>query len=495
MSPEPRDWWKGHGAGSRAYYDVSVLPSIIDPVTEILGGDVILWGASIQSRGPGQVHPWHSDIESATPGNRTVAVWIGLENTTIDSSLGFVARSHRFDVSIQEARHQAGRPRDELTPDDLLALARERDAETDLVRMDMSNGDAVFFDGKLWHGSHNLLNNTRRALLLQYATPDSEIRIPDPDWVEWPFRLFEQPRPPCVVVRGKANGVNRIVDPPAHTRTWSRPTMPSRIARMRLPLEPDDTGWKPYPNFQGATASLPNFSSHASGLAKGHTPHPPEGHIEEELLLLLSGEVRLQLPELEPSQGVPVRPLTAGEIVYYPAFFPHTLTTVSEEPANYLMFKWNRRSVDRSGEVGFGQFRAFDKTTEIPEGFHHRVVLEGTTAHLRRLQCHESTLSPGAGYDPHVDPYDVVLVVIEGEIETLGERMGPGTIVYCPSGESHGMLNPSSNPARYLVFEFEGGRPEPAAVVKARSLAKKVSDPDVWRDKLKYEWRRLKRSS
>ena len=44
---------------------------------------------------------------------------------------------------------------------------------------------------------------------------------------------------------------------------------------------------------------------------------------------------------------------------------------------------------------------------------------------------------PGAGYDPHVDANDMVIIVLEGEIETLGERVAPHGVVIYPTGEPH----------------------------------------------------------
>src|SRR5690348_14257386 len=60
----PLDWDKGYAATSRAFYEIGTHPKIIELVVALLGEDVMLWGASIQNRPPGTVHPWHCDIES-----------------------------------------------------------------------------------------------------------------------------------------------------------------------------------------------------------------------------------------------------------------------------------------------------------------------------------------------------------------------------------------------------------------------------------------------
>src|SRR5947207_3019568 len=42
--PQPADWVKALAVGSRLYYDVATRPEILDVVSELLGGQVILWG-------------------------------------------------------------------------------------------------------------------------------------------------------------------------------------------------------------------------------------------------------------------------------------------------------------------------------------------------------------------------------------------------------------------------------------------------------------------
>ena len=452
----PLAWEKGFAASRRAFYEVGTHPAILDVVSDLLGDDVLLWGASIQKRGPGQVHPWHSDIESVVDSGSTLAVWIGLSHTTRDSSLLLVSRSHRFDVTIQESRHQMGVGREAVTDDEIEKWARARDERATLTKLDMTDGDAVFFDGRLWHGSHNVRNQIRSALLLQYATPDAAIRMPDLDHLDWPISKLDTPKPPCLLVRGTDRArVNRIVSAPVTASARPHSELVSGIYPLHLPLEPDGTtGWKPYPKFAGVTANL-DITCHASALSTGVTPHPPHGHIEEELLFLLDGEVELDLPEIQAPEARPR--LIPGEFVYYPAHFLHTLTTVSAQPANYLMLKWDAPATAPRASIPYGRYRAFDDpATSMPEGFTARTIFEGPTAHLRKLHCHASTLTPGAGYDPHADAYDVAIIVLEGEVESLGRRVGPFAVLFYREGELHGMRNPGSTIARYLVVEFHG---------------------------------------
>jgi mannose-6-phosphate isomerase-like protein (cupin superfamily) len=457
-APQPPDWDKGHAVSSRVFYEIATQPAIIEVLAALLGEDVMLWGASLRVRPPGKAHPWHSDVETSGPLGKTVSVWIGMEHTSRESSLQIIPYSHRFGATVQEMRHQLGKRRDELTDDEIVAWARERDTRADLVTWSMSDGEALFFDGKLWHGSHNLLEKTRRALLLQYATPDTPIRIPDLESLDWPFRQLDQPRPACLMIRGSAtSNVNRVVEAPVATED-APPRLTSLIRPLAIPLPPDEKrGWKPHRLFRGSTADVRSLTCHVSVLTHGHCPHPPHRHDEEELLLLLAGEVDLILPDAPSSPGNPRTRLQPGQLVYYPAQFAHTLEAVSEEPANYLMFKWRADAVEATSRLPFGRFdlSGFVKSQKAKEGFRPRRVFEGPTGCLRRLQCHVSTLTPEAGYAPHVDAYDVAIVVMEGEVETLGERVKPHGVIFYPAGEPHGIRNTGHATAKYVVFEFQ----------------------------------------
>jgi quercetin dioxygenase-like cupin family protein len=365
---------------------------------------------------------------------------------------------------------------------------------SNLVKLELTDGEAVFFDGHLWHSSHNHSSKKRRALLLQYATPDTMIRIPDFNYLNWPFRRLNHPKPACLMLRGSApHGINRIVSPPVADSVEPDPRLTTRIYPLRIPLTPDEEkGWKPYPIFRGSTADVRSLSCHASVLTHGQCPHPPHTHPEEELLLLLSGEVDLVLPARPAADGNPRSRLRPGQFVYYPAHFPHTLETVSVEPANYMMFKYYTGRTGADSPLPFGQYQ-FDTLGDVDDsavtdGFCPRLVFAGPTAYLRNLHCHTSTLTPGAGYEPHIDAYDVAIIVLAGEIETLGERVGPHSVIFYPAGEPHGIRNPGVSVARYVVFEFHGSQKK---IVRADappdppSLLAKLRDPRRWKRKLK----------
>lgn len=452
-APASGGWFKSQATRSRAFYEIATHPAITRVVASLLGEDFLLWGSTIETRPSGAVHPWHSDMETAASSGYAVSVWIGLEHTDRGSSLRFVPYSHRFGATVQEVRCQHGVSRDTVRDGDIERWARERDARSSVASPSVQDGEAIFFDGRLWHGSHNTSSQIRRALLLQYARPDLEIRIPNLNRLDWPFDFHESEKPACLIVKGNAPAnVNRIVKGPIAEAAGVMPALACRVDPIRLPLPPAENGaWKPYPIFHGSTAGVRSLSCHVSVLHPDCVPHLPHRHPEEEVLLLLAGEVEPILPDIAGFDGR----LRSGDLVYYPADFSHTLRAAGGEPANYLMLKWRdeSRGPTTGAPLPFGRF-ALPLGAQAAPGFAARPVFEGSTGYLEKLHCHFSTLTPGAGYEPHIDGHDVAIVVLEGEVETLGRRVRPHGVIFYPAGDPHGMRNPSDEPARYVVFEF-----------------------------------------
>lgn len=249
---------------------------------------------------------------------------------------------------------------------------------------------------------------------------------------------------------------------------------------IEIPAEVDtNTGWTPTPFFNGSTRTLRNLSCHVSLLAHGRFPHMPHEHREEELLLMLSGQVDLIFPDPRTGDGNFRHSLKAGEFVYYPKYFAHTLQTTSTDPAKYLMFKWEGRRELKNSTLSFGIFDMLsaDQASHLKKGFSASLVFEGKTSYLRKLHCHSSTLTPGGGYAPHEDPYDVGIVVLEGEVKSLGQRLGPHGVFFYAQGEPHGMQNVGQETARYVVFEFHGPRRDLHRRLprRLRKISKKIS--------------------
>jgi quercetin dioxygenase-like cupin family protein len=247
------------------------------------------------------------------------------------------------------------------------------------------------------------------------------------------------------------------------------PLNESKPFPIRLPLAPEErTGWKGYPVFKGTRKDGLKLLCHVSALAHGHCPHPPHQHTDEEVLVLLRGEVEIILPREGAPPNEQRRRLTQGQFAYYPRDYPHTLATLSREPANYVMLKWYRRRGEHKPTLPFSVQDACAATPAAPatQGFRSRQLLVGRTEYLARFESHVSTLAPGRGYEPHEDRHDVIIIMLEGEVETRGHRLTPHDMIVHAAGVPHGMRNTGDREARYLVFEFHFSRPLHARILQ-----------------------------
>lgn len=243
------------------------------------------------------------------------------------------------------------------------------------------------------------------------------------------------------------------------TSILNQTTIKSGGYSFRIPLHLG-TGevWKPYPIFQGSTAALNHLSCHVSTLACGSSPHAPHQHTDEEILIVLSGEVDIILKDDHaPDQRCFYRKhLQKNDFVFYPARFAHSLETISKEPANYLMFRWSGFSSVQNNLLDFCCLNALPARNETAgeQGLSMQHMFEKPTRYLEKLHCHTTCLAPGAGYAPHVDAYDVAILLLEGEVLTLGQNIKAPGVIFYEAGKPHGMSNPADCAARYLVFEF-----------------------------------------
>ena len=450
--PLPPGWAKALAASDAVFACIGRDPRLLARLRLILGDDIVLWGASIVARVPGQVHPWHSDVESMRPEGGFVSVWIGLENTSRDSALNMISGSHRVGSSIQELLHRERLSRTDADEARLLRWARAVVPEAEAIVPEMADGDTILFDGRLWHGTSNRRQTgTRKALLLQYAA--SDVPVHAPRTFDWPV-VFEERRPPVVVVSGHPHPANLVV--PRPPLALPRPSVMGARFNDAPPLFGRDTEWWSYhPDFQASTANLRHVTGHASSLAPGATPHPPHVHQEEEILLVLDGEAEIVHPRAAEDREPALHRLGPGEFSYTPAWSPHTLRNPSAgRSATYLAYKWAGRSRAAPGALAPQVVRP-DWAEPLPgAGFKTRGVFEGPTGYLHKLHAHITELDPGAGYPSHADDHDVAIIVLDGRIEVRGRKLRRGGMVFLPGGARHGMKNVGPEPARYLVIEF-----------------------------------------
>jgi len=149
--------------------EIARLPSIVSPVTEILGDDVLLWNATFfikEANSPSFIS-WHQDLKYwGMDDSHEVTAWLALSDvTTATGCMKFVANSHKLDM----VEHV-----DTFAEDNLLSRGQEIAVdvnEDEAVHVELKPGEMSLHHGKLFHGSSpNTTDDRRIGLALRYIS-------------------------------------------------------------------------------------------------------------------------------------------------------------------------------------------------------------------------------------------------------------------------------------------------------------------------------------
>lgn len=165
----PVHWLKSAHVRWRAFRALGRHPEILAMARDLLGPDLLLWGAQLVTAVPGWVHKWHVDIEHT--GWEGVTFWIPLNNVSAASTIKFMTGSHRLGFSPQGRGVDSGDAA-------ALAAARGADDAAGIYTAAMVPGQVCVFAGRTWHNTINQTPAVRHAVLLQYCRPDARVRVP-----------------------------------------------------------------------------------------------------------------------------------------------------------------------------------------------------------------------------------------------------------------------------------------------------------------------------
>lgn len=453
-------WSKAGWIENPLYAGIIRSEKLLRHLRDVLGEDIILWGVQYLEREPGHTHAWHLDVESKSPEGGFASVWIGLGNITGASTLNLIRGSHLTSDGIAEDLAERSLRRTDLTAETMLSLARNHDPSAALVVPQIGIGDAIVFDGRIWHGSSNrMAQGTRTALLLQYARADRPVRCYDLSDPDAPKLLAQ--RPPVGLVAGTArDGLNPVLPLPPVGEDWVPLMSP-----IWLNSRPDGKVFHPSHLFRMKTRNV-DMSCHYSTLAPGHSPHRLHTHSDEEVLIVINGEATALIGRDAKDPNPREETLEEGQFVFYAAGQAHTIENRSEADVTYLMFRWSddrsrfspirvRRRLQRAKRL---PTRVFDPRSVMAEWskpkFKANRLFHQPTGWTRYLHGHVSRVRSGGGYGAHRDAHDVAIVMFEGSVEIEGRTVSAPGVAWLPAGCLHGLRNPTNSRAVYLVFEF-----------------------------------------
>lgn len=236
-------------------------------------------------------------------------------------------------------------------------------------------------------------------------------------------------------------------------RQWLQPTLPGWASDLTGYAAADGKAFTSHALLRGPAGNLEDLDLHYSILQAGARPHPPHVHVEEEVIVLVAGRVRIFRGE--EGAGQRVTELERGQLAYHASREPHTIEAIGPGAARYVIFKWQGRweldgNALESRDYDFREALA----AEGAGGFSTTLLFEAQTAQVGKLHAHVSAMRPGGGYDAHRDFHDIGIVLLEGAVETLGNQVRADGVMFYPADSLHGMRNGESEMARYVVFEF-----------------------------------------
>lgn len=149
----------------------------------------------------------------------------------------------------------------------------------------------------------------------------------------------------AVAQPGEAHGFENAGDAPVTYYVFRyRARVPVDTARGRaagaaFTVDWDDVAFTPTAtggrrqHFDRPTAMFERFEMHVSTLNEGLTNHAVHTHRAEEIVLILRGEVEMQIGDRR-ERAAP------GDLVFLASEVPHALDNVGSGPAEYFAFQW-----------------------------------------------------------------------------------------------------------------------------------------------------------
>lgn len=229
----------------------------------------------------------------------------------------------------------------------------------------------------------------------------------------------------------------------------------------------DGTGWTIKPLIWDSPGFMGSLSIYYSTLAPGVIPHDIHQHPQEEIEVVLSGEIEVVMPE----QTTRIGP---GSFHYQPAGHPHTIRGSGDEPASFVLIRWQPATPE--GAIAPSEGLVYDATTlspweQRPGGQEQQLCPPLTLANGTRLVIYARSWTSQDGCVVHTDPFDSLVVLLHGRICGLGHDTRAPAVIYFSAGTPH-VVKPVEDGDTTLTLYFEFYPPEPDSGPMERTKVK-----------------------
>lgn len=207
---------------------------------------------------------------------------------------------------------------------------------------------------------------------------------------------------------------------------------------------------------KGSTPAFSQLKVHATTVGPGQAPHPGHAHVDEELIIVKTGELTVTI-------AGKTETLEAGSIALILPNNEHGFTNQSDQPVTYYVMRYQalHPSLERSAQAGQSFVKHWEALEYKPnDKGGRRNVFDQKTTHAERFEMHITTLNEGLmSHPPHTHQAAEILLLIEGQAEEsiAGKWIpaGVGDIIFLQSEVPHAIRNTGKGACTYFAFQFE----------------------------------------
>lgn len=200
-------WTKSIHEKSIEVKKLATNENILKKIKNIIGKDILLWGSCFIRQEPGNQHSWHCDLEYENWNG--ITIWMGLKNLSEKTSLSIITHSHTLGTFPQKLAEKNINLEDDS---EVLNEAKKINPNCQLKTFNLSEGEVVIWSGRVWHKTINLSKKARESIILQYSSPENDIKIPEK--YDYKNMRWLQDQPPCLLISGGDKyKKNKIIDP------------------------------------------------------------------------------------------------------------------------------------------------------------------------------------------------------------------------------------------------------------------------------------------
>jgi (S)-ureidoglycine aminohydrolase len=189
----------------------------------------------------------------------------------------------------------------------------------------------------------------------------------------------------------------------------------------------------------------------------GKSPHALHKHDEEELLIIINGELKVTIKDSSKVLG-------PGSVALFIPGDEHMFLNTGTTKTSFYVLKYKSKAavdIERAKKAG-GSFVVDWNSIEFkPHGRGGiRNFFERPTAMLERFEMHVTTLNEGIkSHDPHTHSAEEIVLLVNGntemQIAQSHQKANAGDLIYLSSNILHAIENIGKEPSTYFAFQWQ----------------------------------------